>query len=60
MMFTLSSVHYPFISLSLTEYGEPHLPAIHRNTFRRLNTHPLLKNLSGKVMSLTSLRKTTR
>ena len=38
MIFTLSSAPFPFVSMSVTEYGEPHLPAIHRSTFEAANT----------------------
>lgn len=52
-MFTLSSIDFLVVSFSLTQYGNPHLSAIRRNTFRPLNTQPVPKNLLGEVMCPT-------
>jgi hypothetical protein len=59
-MFTLSSDAFSYISISLPRCGEANLPTIDRNTFRRLNTHLLLKDLLAKVMSPASFRENTR
>jgi len=40
MIFTLSSIYFLVVSLSLTKYGEPHPPTINRNTFRPFKIHP--------------------
>jgi hypothetical protein len=60
MMFTLSSYAILYISIVLPRCGESNLPTIDRHTLRPLNTHLLLKNLLGKVMSPAYWRKTTR
>jgi hypothetical protein len=48
MIFTLSSIHFLVVSLSLTEYGEPHPPTINRTTFRLLKMHPLAQESLGE------------
>jgi hypothetical protein len=59
-MFTLSSAYSFLASIALTGYRQVPLPRIDLSTFRQLNTHVLAKNLLGKTLSLTSLRKTSR
>jgi len=59
-MFTFSSYAILYILIFLPRCGESNLPTIYRNTFRRLNTHSLPKNLLEEVLSPASLRKPTR
>jgi hypothetical protein len=60
MIFTLSSVSFPYFSLSLTEDGVVHLLTINRSVFEILNTRYLLTNRLMPVSSPICERKHIR